>query len=76
MTATERHYSTSEVAEMWGLNVRLIQRMFRDEPGVLKIGSPRLRTKRSYETLRIPESVLRRWHEQRSGGFVVERRGR
>jgi hypothetical protein len=63
--ALERHYSAQEIAEMWHLSPTTIIRLFRDEPGVVKIGkSPSRRGRRSYTTLRIPESVVQRVHRR------------
>ena len=39
-------------------------KLFRDHPGVIKIGAPESRKKRGYFLLRIPESVLQKVHEQ------------
>ena len=64
--ALERHYTADEVAAMWRLDATTVRKIFRDEPGVLKIGEQHRRAKRGYVTLRIPESVVRRFHEQRS----------
>lgn len=62
----ERHYSVWEIAEIWGLSEKIIRRMFEDEEGVLKWGSPETRRKRGYMTLRIPESMILRVHDQRA----------
>lgn len=52
----ERHYSVGEVAELWG-----------QEPGVIALGNEtRLRGRRRYVTIRIPESVLQRVHRRLS----------
>jgi hypothetical protein len=61
----ERHYSVGEIAERWGLSEKIIRRMFEDEDGVLKWGSPETRRKRGYITLRVPESVMLRVHHKR-----------
>lgn len=61
---TERHYAPSEVAERWNLNVETIRRIFQDEPGVLVFQSPVRKGRRSYKTIRIPESVLDRVHKR------------
>jgi len=45
---------------MLSLSRDTVHRMFRDEEGVLKIQRPGTRYKRTYTTLRIPESVLNR----------------
>jgi hypothetical protein len=65
-SAIERHYTTLEVAELWKLSPDTVRKIFRDEPGVLKIGEPERRNKQGYISLRIPESVLARVHTQRS----------
>ena len=63
----ERHFRPKELAEIWGLNESTIRRLFQDEPGVLKIGrSSRRDGKRDYTSLRIPESVAVRVHQERS----------
>lgn len=62
--AIERHYSVSELADLWGLSERTIRRMFEKEPGVLCWGSSETRYKRGYRTLRIPETVMLRVHRQ------------
>ena len=61
----ERHYTLKELGAVWNLSTDTIARLFRDEPGVLKIGreQPR-RGRRSYTTLRIPESVVQRVHRR------------
>jgi hypothetical protein len=60
----ERHYSVAELARLWGLSARTIRRMFENEPGVLQWGNSETRFKRSYVTLRIPETVVLRVHRQ------------
>lgn len=63
--ATERHYSPAEIAELWNLSTEEVRRIFRDEPGVLVIGSSKPRYgRRRYMTLRIPEDVLERVHRR------------
>jgi hypothetical protein len=61
----ERHYSVGEVAKAWGLSADKVQRMFRDMEGVFKIG-------KKHQTLRIPESILTRFYDERSRGFSLE----
>ena len=60
----ERHYSVAELAKLWGLSTRTIRRIFENEPGVLLWGNSETRFKRSYVTLRIPETVVLRVHRQ------------
>jgi hypothetical protein len=64
--ATERHYSVSEVAELWKLSSGAVRKLFQNEPGVLAIGEPRPKygRQRGYVTLRIPQSVLDRAHRR------------
>lgn len=64
MSALERHYTVAEVAALWNFSDDTIRKIFRDQPGVIKIGSPERRFKRGYISLRIPESVLQRVHNQ------------
>ena len=61
---TERHYSPSELAEAWGVSVEAIRSLFREEPGVLKIGSTGTKYRRGYTTLRIPQEVAARVHRR------------
>jgi hypothetical protein len=60
--ALERHYSIIEIALIWGLSQQTITKFFMDEPGVLKHGNPPSRKRRTYTTLRVPESVMIRVH--------------
>jgi hypothetical protein len=62
----EKHYEPSELADLWGVSAETIRSIFRDEPGVLKIGKTGARYKRGYITLRIPESVAERVHTRLS----------
>jgi hypothetical protein len=67
-TALERHYRPDELAETWGLSVKVIREIFSSEPGVLKVDRPETRNKRGYCTIRIPESVVVRVHKRLTGG--------
>jgi hypothetical protein len=60
----ERHYSVAELAKLWNLSKKTIRRMFEHEPGVLQWGSAETQSKRSYMTLRIPETVALRLHRR------------
>jgi len=63
--ALERHYTPSEVAELWGWSRSKVLRVFREEPGVLLSQLRTLRPrKRQNFLLRIPESVLLRVHRR------------
>jgi len=68
MLALERHFSPKALGQAWGISDTKVRRLFEDEPGVLLIGEPSRRLgrklKRSYFTMRIPESVAIRVHER------------
>lgn len=72
MTATEKHYTVEQIADLWSVSAATVRRMFRDVPGVLKINAHRSSlNSRAYESLRIPASIVARLHEQRSSGFSL-----
>lgn len=60
-------HSPAEIAQLWGLSVDSVRKLFEKEPGVLILGNqwPR-HGKRSYTTLRIPEHVVERVHRRLS----------
>jgi hypothetical protein len=60
----ERHYTPSEVAELWQFNVETIRQLFQDEPGVVVLQAPVKKGRRPYKTIRIPQSVLERVHKR------------
>jgi hypothetical protein len=63
----EKHYSAAEIAELWGLSVDSVRRIFAREPGVLMIRNDGRRVgKRNYVTLRIPAPVAERVHRRMS----------
>ena len=64
MAALEKHFTVTEVASLWQLSEDTIRKIFRDQPGVLKIGSEETRRKRGYIVLRIPETVLQKVHAE------------
>ena len=65
--SVERHYTPGEIAELWSISVDCVRNIFETEPGILVIGNPIPRCgKRSYTTLRIPQSVLDRVHKRMS----------
>ncbi len=39
--ALERHYTVPEVAELWGMSEKSVRRLFAEESGVLRWGTPR-----------------------------------
>jgi hypothetical protein len=56
----ETYLSVVQVATLWNISTDLARDLFREEIGVLKIVRQAGRFKRSYCTLRIPQSVLER----------------
>jgi hypothetical protein len=66
LAATEKHYNVQEVAKMWGYSSSTIRKIFGNEKGVLRIGSPETRFKRQKWQLSIPESVLISVHNRMS----------
>jgi len=66
-TTFERHYSVDEVAELWGMSDDFVRRLFLEEPGVVVFFKHRP-GRRTYRTLRIPESVAQRVHRQMRKG--------
>lgn len=56
-----RHYSISEIADLWGLAANTVRRIFEREPDVIAIGRViAARGKRRRVMLRIPEPVAAR----------------
>jgi hypothetical protein len=51
--------TTTQLAESWGMNKEAIRKLFREEPGVLRIEKKRNGT-RAYVTLRIPKRIADR----------------
>jgi len=60
----EPHYKVNQIAQMWGFSRETIRRLFKDEPGVVRIGRPETRFRRGYESLSVPESVMRSVHRR------------
>ena len=55
----ERHYTVTEIAELWRVSTDTVRRLFEDEPGVIVISNSKP-GKRPRRTLRIPQSVADR----------------
>jgi hypothetical protein len=62
-TTFERHYAVEELASIWGVSDDFVRRLFLHEPGVVVFFKYRP-GKRTYRTMRIPESVARRVHRR------------
>jgi hypothetical protein len=56
----QENFTVAQVASMWKLSPDTIQRLFQDEPGVVKLSSANTRGKRPRNTLRIPREVMNR----------------
>jgi len=55
----QRHYTVTQISEMWVLSADATRKLFENEPGVLVLaGGGHKRA--SYKTLRIPERVVER----------------
>jgi hypothetical protein len=70
----ERHYSPSELGELWNLSSDTIRRAFENESGVLVFENPTRSSDRRFRTLRIPESVALRVYA-RLTNCRIERKG-
>lgn len=60
----EKHYTVPELAEMWHRSRGWIRKVFRNELGVQHSPWSGLLGKRSYDDMRIPESVALRVYER------------
>jgi hypothetical protein len=60
----EKHYSPSQLAELWGFSARFVRELFRTQQGVILIDRPEQMHKRGYATMRIPESVAAKVYGQ------------
>ena len=61
-----KHYSPADLAQLWGLSIETIRRMFEREPGVLIFENPEKVSERRRRTMRIPESVAERVYRRLS----------
>ena len=64
MSASEKHFSIKEIAELWRLSRGAVRTLFHKRSDVLRIGHGETRYKRGYITLRIPESVVQRVYDE------------
>lgn len=60
----ERLFTPAEIAEAWKVSTRTVQDLFRNQPGVVRIGN-QLPGRRRRTILRIPESVVERVQAER-----------
>lgn len=59
----EPHYTPQEVGKILQLDPETVIRLFRKEAGILEWGSDETLHKRKRKFIRIPKSVLERFHE-------------
>jgi hypothetical protein len=67
----EQHYTVTQVAKLWGMSPNAVRKLFAHEPDVLKLSRPEKRFKRGYTTYFIPESAMRRVHNQLCRGATM-----
>jgi hypothetical protein len=69
----ERHYTVTELAQLWHMSPGTVRAWFLDAEGVIKYGAARLNKarRRTHVSLRIPESVARRIYLERTGRAVL-----
>jgi hypothetical protein len=72
----ERHYSVNQLAEILNIGRDSVIRLFRCEPGVVRLSPPRRRGKRTKVMLRVPESVLLRVYTRCCVGSEAGKGGR
>lgn len=62
MFAIEKHYRAKHIVERTGLSDRTVRRLLKEEPGVRVLPGVAVsrHTRRKYETVLVPESVLQR----------------
>ncbi len=63
----DRHFTLEEIATNWHVSVDTVRRIFQDEPGVVVLVRARP-GRRTYRTIRIPESVVLRVHRRMQRG--------
>jgi hypothetical protein len=67
----ERHYTVAEIAGMWHLDFKGVQRRFINEPGVLKEAIDGTLETRRYTLLRVPESLVIRVHRRSAANNLI-----
>lgn len=66
LRCTQTHFTVGQLAKKWGLSDSTVLRLFKMEPGVMRIGNINSR-KRAKVSLRIPEDVAERVHAKLTG---------
>lgn len=62
----EEHFTIQELADLWKLSRRSVQRIVEKEPGVVRLGQERPGVRRHF-TFRIPASVAWRIYQRMTG---------
>jgi hypothetical protein len=68
MQPCEVHFTVQELAQLWRVSPDTIRRKFRNEAGILHLGSAK-RNRRIYDPIRIPQSVAERVYRRLTGGL-------
>jgi hypothetical protein len=64
--ASQPHYTVAQIAKVWSISQSTALRIFKEEPGVLRIGNTNSR-KRTKISIRIPHDVALRVHSKLTG---------
>lgn len=70
MSAFQKHFTVAEIAKEWVISPSTALRIFKLEPGVLRIGNTNTR-KRTKISLRVPADVAERVHARLTGQIEV-----
>lgn len=64
----EHHYTLGELAKQWHMSRGKVDEWFRDVPDIIRFGVGKLTKsrKRTYMSVRVPESVARRVYRERT----------
>lgn len=63
MSFEQKHYTPQELGELLNVSPNTVRRVFRDQPGVLKLKCGR------HTLLRIPETLAARWYDRHTRGW-------
>jgi hypothetical protein len=67
LSAFEKHLTIQQISEQWGFSVRKVRALFRDRSDVLRIGHNATLHKKSYMSVRVPESVVTKVYAELQG---------
>jgi hypothetical protein len=63
-TALERHFTIPELAELWHVDYKTVQRWFEGRDDVLTFGSAHRARKRRHVSIRVPASVAEKVYRE------------